>query len=113
MPRRVATPRRAWLPLVLVVGAVLTLAPACGGKSQPEPPPVATPPSTTRPPDPGPLQITVNNANDLNLRPNLVLNRGALPTQLETKDLIGGTGRTATPQDTVTVNYVGVIARNG
>jgi peptidylprolyl isomerase len=101
-------------PLVLALGAVLAFAPACGGGGgEPEPPPVPTSVSPTRPPDPGPLKITVNNANDIKLRPNLVLNRGSLPTGLETKDLIVGTGRTAGPRSTVTVQYVGVIARNG
>jgi peptidylprolyl isomerase len=97
-----------------LVGAALPLVAGCGGSSsQPEPPAVPSSVSPTRPPDPGPVKITVNNATNINLRPNLVVNRGALPTQLETKDLIVGKGRTAAATDTVTVQYVGVIARNG
>src|SRR3954447_4425878 len=97
-----------------LLGVTLLVAAGCGSSSdQPEPPPVPTSASPTRPPDPGPLKITVNNAANINLRPNLVVNRGALPTQLETKDLIVGKGRTAAATDTVTVQYVGVIARNG
>ena len=110
MPRRFA----ASSALAVSVSAALVLS-GCGGSSSSsaEPPPVPTPSATTRPPDPGPVKVTVNNAKDLKLRPNLVVNRGQLPTKLETTDLIPGTGRTATPQDIVTVQYVGVIARNG
>jgi peptidylprolyl isomerase len=97
-----------------LVGVTLLVVAGCGGSSsQPEPPAVPSSVSPTRPPDPGPVKITVNNATNINLRPNLVVNRGALPTQLETKDLIVGKGRTAAATDTVTVQYVGVIARNG
>jgi peptidylprolyl isomerase len=108
MPRRFA----ATATLTSTIAAVLLVA-GCGTSFAPEPPPVVTPSATTRPPDPGPLKVTVNNAKDLSKRPNLVLNRGAIPTQLTTTDIIPGTGRAAAPTDTITAQYVGVIARNG
>ncbi|HSP36239.1 MAG TPA: FKBP-type peptidyl-prolyl cis-trans isomerase [Frankiaceae bacterium] len=55
----------------------------------------------------------MQNATDIKLRPSVRVNTGALPTKLETTDLIQGTGRTATPSDNVTVQYVGAIARTG
>ncbi len=38
---------------------------------------------------------------------------GPAPTKLETKDLITGTGAVAKAGDSVTVNYVGVLYKNG
>ena len=38
---------------------------------------------------------------------------GPAPSKLETKDLIAGTGAEAKDGDTVTVNYVGVLYKNG
>jgi FKBP-type peptidyl-prolyl cis-trans isomerase len=38
---------------------------------------------------------------------------GPAPKVLTTKNLITGTGKTATPGSTVTVNYVGVLYDNG
>src|ERR1700712_2204038 len=99
--------------LALAVAAVLVV-PACGGNQfAAEPPPAGTPPATIRPPDPGPVKVTVQNATDIKLRPSVRVNTGALPTKLETTDIIPGTGRTAKPTDDVTVQYVGVIARTG
>jgi peptidylprolyl isomerase len=97
----------------LALAAVLAVA-GCGSNSstaEPQAPPTSA--ATTPPPDPGPVKVTVQNAQDLNKRPFITVNRGALPTQLQTTDLIVGTGRTAVPTDTVTVQYVGAIARNG
>jgi peptidylprolyl isomerase len=108
MPRRFA----ACTALALSLSAVL-LVPACGGQSAPEPPPVVTPSPTEHPPDPGPVKITVQNAKDVKLRPFVTVNRGQLPTKLETTDLVPGSGRAVGAQDSVTVQYVGVIARNG
>jgi peptidylprolyl isomerase len=38
---------------------------------------------------------------------------GPPPKTLQTKDLITGTGKTATPGSTITVNYVGVLYKGG
>jgi peptidylprolyl isomerase len=91
----------------------VTATAACGSdKSAPEPPaaaPSATPPSG----EPGPLQIEVFNREDLAKRPFIRPKGDQPPPKLTTEDLIPGNGREATPQDTVTVQYVGVVARNG
>lgn len=113
MPRRTRPAAPRWIALPLTAATLAALA-ACGGNQfEGEPPPAPTAAPTTQPPDPGPVKVTVNNANDINRRPQIVPNRGQLPATLETTDLIPGNGRTATVNDTVTVNYVGVIARNG
>jgi peptidylprolyl isomerase len=99
--------------LALATLAVLGLS-ACGhNQFGPEPPPAGTPSATVKPTDPGPIKITVQNANDINKRPSVRVNTGSLPNQLQTTDLIPGTGREAKPTDTVTVQYVAVIARTG
>lgn len=113
MPRRTRPVALRWIALPLTAAALAAL-PACGGNQfEGEPPRAPTAAPTTPAPDPGPVKVTVNNANDIKLRPQILPNRGQLPTELETTDLIPGTGRTAAMTDTVTVNYVGVIARNG
>src|SRR3954451_7686140 len=109
MPRRFTACSSLVLSFVVVLGTS-----ACGGsEAVPDPPPVVTPSPTERPPDPGPVKITVQNATDLQKRPFVTVNRGQLPSTLETTDLVPGTGRAATAQDAVTVQYVAVIARNG
>jgi peptidylprolyl isomerase len=96
----------------LTLGAVLAVS-GCGGDGfgaePPKAPPSSALPSTVQT---GPLRITIQNENDLTKRPFLVVKGADLPTKLETKDIIVGTGREATKTDTVTVQYVGVIARN-
>lgn len=49
----------------------------------------------------------------LSKEPTVSVPTGAAPTKLVTKDLITGTGTTAKPGDTVTVNYVGVLYKGG
>jgi peptidylprolyl isomerase len=97
---------------VLALGAVLAVGGCAGNKFAAQPPPA--PPSSMAPSDvpSGPLQITIQNEKDLSKRPFLVVKGADLPTQLETKDIITGTGRVAAKTDTVTVQYVGVIARD-
>src|SRR5205807_717701 len=46
-------------------------------------------------------------------KPTVQVPSGPPPKSLQTKDLIKGTGKTATPGGTVTVNYVGVLYDNG
>ena len=57
--------------------------------------------TTPKPPSPLSKEPTVN------------VPKTAAPTKLVTKDLITGTGTTAKAGDTVTVNYVGVLYKNG
>jgi FKBP-type peptidyl-prolyl cis-trans isomerase len=46
-------------------------------------------------------------------KPTVTVPTGPAPTKLVTKDLVTGTGQTAKAGDTVTVNYVGVLYKNG
>src|SRR5947209_3160053 len=102
-------------PALAVAAVSLTLVglSACGGTKFAPEPPLATTPTTVKPSDPGPITITVQNANDVHLRPSVRVNTGALPDQLQTTDLIPGTGREAKATDTVTVQYVAAIGRTG
>ena len=45
--------------------------------------------------------------------PTVVVPKGPAPTQLQVKDLVPGTGKTVSPGQTITVNYVGVLYKNG
>jgi peptidylprolyl isomerase len=99
--------------LALTVASVLAVS-ACGSNQfAPEPPPAGTPSATIKPSDAGPVKVTVTNATNLTLRPSVRVNTGTLPTKLETTDLVPGNGPTAKATDTVTVQYVGVIAATG
>ncbi len=46
-------------------------------------------------------------------KPIVVVPAGPAPTHLVTKDLIVGTGATASPGQNITVNYVGVLYKGG
>ena len=50
---------------------------------------------------------------DLSKEPVIAKQTGPAPTSLVTKDLIVGTGATAEPGDSVTVNYVGALYKSG
>jgi FKBP-type peptidyl-prolyl cis-trans isomerase len=49
----------------------------------------------------------------LSKEPKVTPPTGAAPSKLETKELIAGTGAEAKSGDAVTVNYVGVLYKNG
>ncbi|HTU79068.1 MAG TPA: FKBP-type peptidyl-prolyl cis-trans isomerase [Solirubrobacteraceae bacterium] len=49
----------------------------------------------------------------LSKEPKVTVPKGPAPTKLETKELIAGTGPEAKAGDKVTVNYVGVLYKNG
>jgi peptidylprolyl isomerase len=46
-------------------------------------------------------------------KPTVTVPSGPAPTKLVTKDLVQGTGQTVKAGQTVTVNYVGVLYKNG
>ena len=46
-------------------------------------------------------------------KPTVTVPKGPAPTKLVTKDLVQGTGKTVKAGQTVTVNYVGVLYKNG
>ena len=57
--------------------------------------------------------VTVVGATDLKGNPHTTSKSSTTPTKLLYKDLVVGTGKAATPTSTVTVQYVGVLYKNG
>jgi peptidylprolyl isomerase len=57
--------------------------------------------------------VTVKGAADLGGRPTVTSKATKDPTKLQFKDLVVGKGAAAKPTSTVTVQYVGVLYRNG
>src|SRR5579884_1111428 len=92
----------------LLALAALAVA-GCGGSSkapgiQPAPSGGATQASIPTTPKPPPA---------LAKKPVVNVPKGPPPTKLVTKDLVVGTGQTVKAGQTVTVNYVGVLYKNG
>jgi FKBP-type peptidyl-prolyl cis-trans isomerase len=92
------------LALVLVAGVS-----ACGSSSKA--------PGVEQAPSGGATQASVATTPKpppaLAKKPVVTVPKGAPPTKLVTKDLVQGTGATASQGKTVTVNYVGVLYKNG
>jgi len=57
--------------------------------------------------------VTTPTSGPLSKEPKITVPTTAAPTSLETIDVIKGTGATAKAGDTVTVNYVGALYKNG
>ena len=96
----------ALIPLLAL--AALAVA-GCGGSSkaagvQPAPQGGATQASVPTTPKPPPA---------LAKKPVVNVPKGPAPAKLVTKDLVVGTGQTVKAGQTVTVNYVGVLYKNG
>jgi peptidylprolyl isomerase len=74
-------------------------------------------PSTSYPPAKGaPVSfqgVTVKGAADLAGEPGVTAKSATAPTKLAYKDLVVGKGKAATPTSTVTVQYSGVLYKNG
>ena len=100
---------RTW-SLVLVAASALGLA-ACGSSSSS---PTTTTASTT-PASTVPLATIAqpSAAGTIGTEPTFTVPPGAPPAQLESKDLIVGTGPAAKSGDLVTVQYVGVAYSTG
>jgi peptidylprolyl isomerase len=81
------------------------LAPSSGPTTEAAAPPTSTTTTTTAttPKPPSPLAK----------KPVVSVPKGAAPTKLVVKDLVVGTGKTARVGQTITVNYVGVLFKNG
>jgi peptidylprolyl isomerase len=109
MPRR----RFAASAALILSLSLVTATAACGENQFDAEPPAAAPSATPPSGEPGPLKVEVFNREDLSKRPFIRPTGDDPPTRLETTDLIPGNGREATKQSTVTVQYVGVVARNG
>ena len=60
-----------------------------------------------------PVVSTPKPAPAIAKKPVVTVPTGPAPTSLVTKDLVTGTGQTAKAGDTVTVNYVGELYKNG
>ena len=98
--------RIALIPLLALALAGVA---GCGGSSkaagvQPAPQGGATQASIPTTPKPPPALAT---------KPVINVPTGPAPTKLVTKDLVVGTGKTVKAGQTVTVNYVGVLYKNG
>lgn len=57
--------------------------------------------------------VTVGNATDLTKAPTVKSLAEQAPTKLECMDLVVGKGKAATPTSTVSVQYTGVLYKNG
>jgi peptidylprolyl isomerase len=57
--------------------------------------------------------ITTPTTGALATEPKITASGGPAPTELKTKDLVVGTGPEAKAGDSVTVNYVGALYKNG
>jgi peptidylprolyl isomerase len=96
-------------PLALTAAAVaaLTLS-ACGSSATP---------GVEQAPSGGATQASVPTTPkvppQLSKKPVITVPKTPAPTQLVVKDLIPGTGKTAAPGATITVNYVGDLYSNG
>ncbi|HZE06427.1 MAG TPA: FKBP-type peptidyl-prolyl cis-trans isomerase [Solirubrobacteraceae bacterium] len=99
--------RNLILPLLALAAAVAVA--GCGGSSKASgivlaPSAGATQASVPTTPKPPPA---------LAKKPTVTVPKGPAPTKLVTKDLVQGTGKTVKAGQTVTVNYVGVLYKNG
>jgi peptidylprolyl isomerase len=95
-------PLLALLAAVAVAGCGSSSSKAAGIETAPSGGPTQTSVPTTPKPPPA-----------LAKKPVVTVPTGPAPTKLVTKDLVTGTGQTVQPGQTVTVNYVGVLYKNG
>ena len=115
-------------PLVLAVPIVAIAALAGCGSSSPDTASIVSPPAqsqtltftatstSTAPTGPtgatGPRIVTPKSGR-LSVEPKITVPKTAAPTKLVRKDLIAGTGAVAQAGDTITVNYVGALYKDG
>ena len=102
---------RTW-SLVLVTAAGLGLA-ACGSSSVASPPTTASAPTTPASTVPIATIAQPSAPGTIGTEPTITVPPGAPPTQLESKDLIVGTGPAVKAGDKATVQYVGVAYSSG
>jgi len=107
--------RMRTLSLVLLAAVGLGLA-ACGSSSSSSTTTTgASPSATTTPVSTAPIGTVADPSapGTFGTEPTISVPPGAPPTQLESKDLIVGTGPAAKAGDTVSVQYVGVAYSSG
>jgi FKBP-type peptidyl-prolyl cis-trans isomerase len=96
------------LPLATAIAALALSLSACGSSKvagiETAPSAGQTAAAVTTTPKPPPALAS---------KPTVAVPSGAPPTHLVTKDLVVGTGQTAKAGKTVSVNYVGVLYKNG
>ncbi|MCM3887537.1 FKBP-type peptidyl-prolyl cis-trans isomerase [Frankia sp. R82] len=92
-------------PVLLVAGLA-----GCSASTAPDGT-AAAPAPTSRPVDA--VLPAVTNAADLHRAPQIAAGHGRAPSQLLTRDLVTGSGSTATAASTVTIRYTGVLWRDG
>ncbi|HZC27509.1 MAG TPA: FKBP-type peptidyl-prolyl cis-trans isomerase [Actinopolymorphaceae bacterium] len=80
--------------------------------STPTPTP-SSPPPAAKGPSASFRGVSVKGAADLSGMPAVTSKSSTVPTKLEFKDLVVGKGKAATPESSVTVQYVGVLYKNG
>lgn len=98
------------LTLLIAAGALGTAVAGCGSSRAPgivpAPSAGATAASTT-------ATVSTPTSGPLSKEPTIAAGTGTPPSHLVKKDLVTGTGTTAKPGDTVVVNYVGALYKNG
>ena len=87
----------------------IMLAPSKGATSTT----ITTTPTTASTTTTTPASVPTPSSGPLAKEPTIKLPKGPAPTKLEVKDLIKGTGAAAADGDTLHVNYVGELYKNG
>jgi peptidylprolyl isomerase len=95
------------LSVLALVAAVVVA--GCGGSSKASGIVLAPSAGSTQ----APIPTTPKPPPALAKKPTVSVPSGPAPTKLVTKDLVQGTGQTVKAGQTVTVNYVGVLYKNG
>lgn len=86
----------------------VTTAPSAGATAASIPATTSTPTTSSTP-----TTATTPTSGPLSQKPVVKVPKGPPPKHLVIKDLIKGTGKTAHVGQTITVNYVGVLYKNG
>ncbi len=109
--------RRILVSVTVVAGLVLmgcgSSTPSASSSTTSGSPTASGSPTTAASSVPAANPPTVTGATDLKHEPVIGPGTKPAPTSLETKDLVVGTGATATAADTVNVQYVGANYTNG
>ena len=111
------------LPLLALLATLALAVAACGGDDNDNENQAVTAPEITTPAETTGEPSTETQAQaapaggsiskDLSKKPEIPQPTGEPPTELESKDIVKGKGRTARKGDNVTVQYVGVNHSNG
>ena len=116
--------RRRHLAAILPGLAAMAVA-GCGGSNDSDTAKIVPPPSqsqtltftpttaSTGPTGPtGPTIVTPTHGT-LSVEPKITVPKGSPPSSLVSKDLVTGTGASAKAGDTIIVNYIGALYKNG